>query len=195
MAHGAPPLGKYRLPHGRVFPEFGKKNPFDAKPSSPSQPPPAVAAGDTAKAALTQAAPPLPVDSSPAGARPFASAAAPVAARPAFWRRWLAGVSALPRRWATRCGSLLKSLRSWRPGPSRSRSRARHSAPTATGPVQGELRLENVRVVRNDLSDTDYEVVLADTTTASPVRREGGPAAAASRGSLNKLAERLFGDD
>jgi len=61
--------------------------------------------------------------------------------------------------------------------------------------VQGELSLENVRVVRNDLSDTDYEVVLADTATASPVRRGGGPATARAKGSLGSLAERLFGGD
>jgi len=191
LAHGAPPMGKYRLPHGRVFPEFGRKNPFGSKTSSPSLPEPTVAAGDTAKAALTQAAPPLPVESPAVEPTPFA----PAPGRPAVGKRWVAGCGPLFRLWATRCGSLLRSVLAWRPWRARSRARKRNSDLAAHGPVQGELSLENVRVVRNDLSDTDYEVVLADTATASPVRRGGGPATARAKGSLGSLAERLFGGD
>jgi hypothetical protein len=66
-------------------------------------------------------------------------------------------------------------------------------AHAASGPVQGELSLENVRVVRNDLTDTDYEVVCAETATASPVKRapQAAPAPAEVR-TLGRLAERLF---
>ena len=56
------------------------------------------------------------------------------------------------RRWLSSLKSLfgLRPLRSDRkPGPARAISQ----------PVQGELRLDNVKVLRNDLSDTDLEIV------------------------------------
>lgn len=66
-------------------------------------------------------------------------------------------------------------------------------APRADGAGQGELSLENVRVVRNDLTDTDYEVVCSQTSTASPVKRvpqtESLPTPPRP---LGRLAERLF---
>jgi hypothetical protein len=67
-----------------------------------------------------------------------------------------------------------------------------------TGPVQGELSLENVRVVRNDLTDTDYEVVAADTATASPVKQAPQTVPVSAKPELpeprplGQLADRLF---
>jgi hypothetical protein len=59
--------------------------------------------------------------------------------------------------------------------------------------VQAELSLEKVRVVRNDLTDTDYEVVCADTATASPIKKAPAtvPVSTQPR-TLGRLAERLF---
>ena len=59
-------------------------------------------------------------------------------------------------------------------------------------PVQGELRLEAVRVVRNDLSETDLEIVPADKAAdeivaAPPVNPE------VSRLAWRRVAARLFG--
>lgn len=53
--------------------------------------------------------------------------------------------------WILRIGSLTSSLRMklWKP---------RKSAPPPR-PIQGELSLDNIKPVRNDLSDTDLEVV------------------------------------
>jgi hypothetical protein len=51
-----------------------------------------------------------------------------------------------------------------KPGPARA----------VTQPVQGELRLENVKVLRNDLSDTDFEIV---TRPARPHPQSAPPKA------------------
>jgi hypothetical protein len=177
LANGAPPMGRYRLPDGRVLPNFGGKNPFGTKKTSPSQSSPGPATGVTAKAALTQAAPPLPVDSpvqTPARCLGRPCAAAPQGRRARLLNR-------------------LKALRAWRPWRRASQAAGRTAPPMPGGPVQGELRLDNVRVVRNDLSDTDYEVVSAETSTASPVRSPGQPRSAKAMAPLGRLAERLFG--
>jgi hypothetical protein len=56
--------------------------------------------------------------------------------------------------WVSQWGSKLGSLVSQKPKPARS------AIPRLNGvPVQGELSLENIKVVRNDLSDADLEVV------------------------------------
>jgi hypothetical protein len=56
--------------------------------------------------------------------------------------------------WVSQWGSKLSSLVSQKPKPARS------AIPRPNGvPVQGELSLDNIRVVRNDLSDADLEVV------------------------------------
>jgi hypothetical protein len=56
--------------------------------------------------------------------------------------------------WVSQLGSKLSSLVSQRP------KAARNAIPRLSAvPVQGELSLENIKVVRNDLSDTDLEIV------------------------------------
>ena len=64
--------------------------------------------------------------------------------------------------WVSQWGSKLSSLVSQKPKPTRSaipRFNGR-SVTDATGvPVQGELSLDNIKVIRNDLSDADLEVV------------------------------------
>ncbi|MCU0770896.1 MAG: hypothetical protein MUE94_03870 [Verrucomicrobia bacterium] len=193
LTKGAPPLGRYRLPDGRVIPDFGGgKNPFASK-TLPAQEEPAV--GVTAKAALTQAAPPSPAVL-PQGADVLS-------------------------RWARKGRSVVESVRSRLPQVSaagfglprllegvkrfpqmalqalpRKKAPVRFAATASArvqGPLQGELSLENVRVVRNDLTDTDYEVVCSETATASPVKRvpQTVPLIPQSR-PLGRLAERLF---
>jgi hypothetical protein len=78
--------------------------------------------------------------------------------------------------------------------------RSRRAMPLASStppqphtPIQAELALDHVRVVRNDLSDTDYEVVCADTSTASPVKRVPAPVSLPTPSRpLARLAQRLF---
>jgi hypothetical protein len=56
--------------------------------------------------------------------------------------------------WVSQWGSKLSSLVAQKPKPARS------AIPRLnTVPVQGELSLDNIKVVRNDLSDADLEVV------------------------------------
>jgi phage tail tape-measure protein len=62
--------------------------------------------------------------------------------------------------WVSQWGSKLGSLVSQRPKSARSAIQRFNSVP-----VQGELSLDKIKVVRNDLSDTDLEVV---TRKASP---------------------------
>ena len=57
----------------------------------------------------------------------------------------------------------------------RSRPRTAALASFAKGPLQGELSLDRIKVVRNDLSDMDLEIVrtgekAAPATTAAPLR-------------------------
>jgi len=191
LTKGAPPMGRYRLPDGRLIPTFGTgKNPFTSKTSKvlSAQEESFSEAGVTAKAALTQAAPPSSVPlarSETAGNwnvryRSFLTG---------LWRR-LQPVSLKGFRWLK---SLPSALIARLPRQKRRVPLATSSHPLPTGPVQAELCLENVRVVRNDLTDTDYEVVRAETTTASPLRKVPTTVAvpAQPRG-LGRLAERLF---
>jgi hypothetical protein len=68
--------------------------------------------------------------------------------------------------WVSEWGSKLSSLVSQRPKP------ARGAVPRSNGvAVQGELSLDNIKVVRNDLSDADLEVV---TRKATPVDKDVG---------------------
>src|SRR5215470_1212598 len=68
--------------------------------------------------------------------------------------------------WVSQWGSKLSSLVSQKPKP------ARTAIPRLNGvPVQGELSLDNIKVVRNDLSDADLEVV---TRKAAPADRNVG---------------------
>ena len=52
--------------------------------------------------------------------------------------------------------------------PARGRVTSSRKSGLAKQPVQAELTLENIRVVRNDLSDTDLEVVAARPAAPAP---------------------------
>ncbi len=65
--------------------------------------------------------------------------------------------------WVGQLGSKLSSLVSQRPKP------AKGAIPRFNGvPVQGELSLDNIKVVRNDLSDADLEVVAKKAAQPDP---------------------------
>jgi hypothetical protein len=151
---GAKDLGsRYRMTNRRLLPKFGTaRNPFqaDAAPAAPAQA--EVAAPVQAQAVETPAEPMAPVAAQLA--KP-AVAQSPKAA-PSLLQlgtskaRGLA--SALQSRWSSQLGSLLSK-------PAR-KPKLIFSAPVkATAPVQGELSLDRVKVVRNDLRDADLEVV------------------------------------
>jgi len=69
--------------------------------------------------------------------------------------------------WVGEWGSKLGSLVSQKPKPARS------AIPLFNGvPVQGELSLDNIKVVRNDLSDADLEVVTRKMAPAKKAESE-----------------------
>ena len=129
---------RYRLDKRARLPKFGSpKNPFVKEKRTPPRPD-----------AVQQTA---------AGVRPATQAAAPAVneVKPVTTqlrqavlrlREWCADMNPIPR--------LAKPVRS-APSPR-----------YATSPVQSELSLDEVKVVRNDLSDADLEIV-----PAKPVRR------------------------
>lgn len=183
-------MGRYRLPDGPVIPEFGSgKNPFTTK-TLPPQEEPSSAAGVTTRAALTQAAPPssvpLPRPSQARAAQMLARAVQGLRGSASRLKRW----SVRGLLWGKRCSTMLIARI---PRRTNRMPFASSTAPQPKGPVQGELSLENLRVVRNDLTDTDYEVVSMETSTASPVKRVPQTVAVpAEPRPLGRLAERLF---
>jgi hypothetical protein len=69
--------------------------------------------------------------------------------------------------WVSELGTKLSSLVSQKPKPARS------AIPRFNGvPVQGELSLDNIKVVRNDLSDADLEVVAKEAVKPEPQKVE-----------------------
>lgn len=194
LSKGAKPMGRYQLPAGRMLPEFGgPKNPFHRESAPTSEGNPSRGC-DTARAVSTQAAPPSPALSGPEAAE--AAGSADRVSR-------LAGWSGVARAGGRRVWDLVARWAGLIVGLGRSglaRLRFRRSLPCVqTGsaklrePVQPEFSLEQVRVVRNDLTETDYEVVSSETATASPVKRvpQTVNVPVASR-PLGRLAERLF---
>ncbi len=152
-------LGRYRLPKGNSLPRFGgTKNPFAPPPVRPAEP--------TGSAASSPAMAPMPEEEN-----------APAASSESDGQRAeSAGVKIRPRgNLAEPWRRLASAIRKWfasRKSPSGSRRPAIRlgqqpvrKRPTDF-PVQGEFSLDNVRVVRNDLRDSDLEVVPLRSMTA-----------------------------
>jgi len=71
--------------------------------------------------------------------------------------------------WLRRLAGMLSSMLWWRRTAARN-----YPAPRLTKPlVQGDLSLDNIRVVRNDLSDADLEIVRAEAPAARPAAEIG----------------------
>jgi len=71
---------------------------------------------------------------------------------------------------------------------------SRPQRPAGTPPVQGELRLDLVRPVRNDLSDADLEVVEAPEPVSAARESEAGSSIDESHRFLwSRLTARIFG--
>ena len=128
-----------------------------------------------------EAATPAPAADVPQSAEPVAVPATTVAPGPArgLWLEaaaWMSG-------WT---GKLTERFSRPKPKP------AKPSIPQfSKPPVQAELSLDRIRVVRNDLSDADLEVVPARTKAASaavPVEPERNVASP-----LGRFTTRLFG--
>jgi hypothetical protein len=151
----------YRFTPGGKLPKFGTgKNPFRGDKAAAARK--AQAAPEVAAAPATTASPP----SEDIPAKPLKATLGAVAAP--------ARASALASRLRGAVGNLILMFRRSRPGNVFVRPlKARRE------PVQGELLLDRVQVMRNDLSDADVEVVAAKPSGVAPaetsVRRPLGP--------------------
>lgn len=152
--------GRYRLPKRSPLPKFGSpKNPFAARPSEEVRQP---------DSAPKPVAPPTPAS---------AVTPPPMAPAPRSGRRNLvargAALLATASAKARRSGAALldstvrpvRRLGNWFGRIARKAAPLRRLSP----PVQAELSLENVKVVRNDLRDSDLEVVSLRSATSRKV--------------------------
>ena len=166
---------RYHMPGKNFFPKFGAlKNPFT--PPEKNEPAAAVIAPAIAKEAkpkpytrpakipvkipavilkATQRMAVLSEKLKETKRLPFVAArksAAPQPASPAWWEKFL-----------DEAGAVMSKLAGWW---SQRKSPVKPAIPRFDKPVvQGELSLENIKVVRNDLNDADLEVVPAKTFT------------------------------
>ena len=140
---------RYRVTSQRLLPRFeSRKNPFrgtaGADQEEVAKEPGVAATGATTVESIPQAA---------------AASAPQAAAAPANLPQESASKSAL-WNW---CAVQLKQLRF-----GRGERRVKPAVPRFTKPmVQAELSLEGVKVVRNDLRDSDLEIVTAKTSTVA----------------------------
>lgn len=161
--------GTYQMTSQRLLPHFGPaRNPFSSKAASNAVPEAEMAAVMQSKVQDLKA-------SSDGGERGGSQAS------------WL-GATSLLKTWKAKCDGLFK----------RAGGRAAKPAiPRFTRqPVQGELSLDKVKVVRNDLSDADLEIVPArrsatQGSSASAARSEMTTSVAA--GLWGRVANRIFG--
>jgi hypothetical protein len=183
----------YRLPRQRLLPQFGSaRNPFvsNARADAGQAKESSAKAGGGTRASTASAEIQGPGGMATAvleagrqdrAASTSASSHSPIKVS---WRR----ATALAKPWKERMSALF--------GGGRGRS-AKPVIPRFTKqPVQGELLLDNVRVVRNDLSDADLEVIPARTLAARTrpalaLEREGAHRVAGRR--WGRIANRIFG--
>jgi hypothetical protein len=149
---------RYRMRQKMQLPKFGSpKNPFAARRQAPAVP------AAPAAPATTDVTPPVSPEMTPAE---LAAARLKKTMRlPALVSTGAAGRSSQPRPAATalqrvaQWANKLNPLSRWpdRPAAAAPRPVAR----AGRSPVQGELSLDKIKVVRNDLNDADVEVVPA----------------------------------
>jgi len=124
---------RYQMTSQKLVPKFGsKRNPFAARKSDAAAP----------DAAATQAA------------------IAPVPAKAPAPSVFSNGPA--PQPWSARLASWVSGLKAKLSRPQRGLQRAQPTTAAAALPgavVQGELLLDGIKVVRNDLSETDLEIV------------------------------------
>lgn len=167
---------RYHLTNQRLLPKFEpKKNPFG--PGTPDH---------TAASVLPSPSAPAAESKSLHEALKPATETTKVSAREVMQNR----ESFLRRLWRWGC-STVGRLRFWR-----RRSQLRSGARTQPKRLfQAELSLEAVKVVRNDLTDSDFEIVASRAPTDAK-RLASVPAtaeAALANGRWGKMADRLFG--
>ncbi len=154
---------RYRVTTQRLLPKFGSaRTPFRGGARPSSGPAPSTTGGVSEPSSLRCASQPVAPE---VGPTPTALARYTLAARNAAWAVW--------QRMGAR-------LRGWKAKVSERIARPPRKSGKAAIPrfdkpaVQGELSLDRVKVVRNDLSDTDLEIVPANPK-AAPVAPAAEP--------------------
>ena len=150
---------RYRMRQKMQLPKFGSpKNPFAARPQAPAVP------AAPASPATTDITPPVSREMTPAE---LAAARLKKTMRlPVVVSTGAAGKNSQPRppatalqrvaQWANKLNPL-----SWWPDRPAAAAVPRPVVRAGRSPVQGELSLDKIKVVRNDLNDADVEVVSA----------------------------------
>jgi hypothetical protein len=185
LVGSANPESRYRMYKRGLLPKFGSgKNPFMAAHSE----------GQEANSPVAQQAKPVEVAANLKETKrlPVLEASAAVGkltqSAPGLKRapesKFLG-----PRRWMQKLKGFI-----FRP---RARTPAKSALPRFNQPpIQGELSLEKVKVVRNDLSDTDFEVVPAKLpqveASSGPAAEEPAPPELAGS-AVGRVASRFFG--
>lgn len=211
---GAPNEGRYDISNCNKLPKFNAaKNPF-AQPSKPAEPAPVVSVPAPAPVVAPVVAPVelLPVEPAPVAVAPVVvtqpkktqvieykkTQRLPQVAGPSLVQVTLTKSKAMANAGMAFClSSFVKGL-----GLARKVSaRFRHKEPASVLPrlgkpaVQTLLSLDNVTVVRNNLEDSDLEIVTANTATSTQVAPTT-PVASPKRGpvpaALKKLSARLM---
>jgi hypothetical protein len=176
-------ISRYRMTDPRALPKFGSgKNPFEvapkteATPSTPASPPGEPSAVSQQTGSVDQAGAPACASASSSEQSPPSKSGGKVGLKvgnPPIWQFWETKrqsrtddsknyLSRSPEVSSAKTSSWIARLFGWLPGSS---PRADRATPRPAllnpvkEPVQGELSLDGVRVVRNDLSDADLEVV------------------------------------
>ena len=185
------PAVRYRLIEHKLLPKFGNaKKAFDGAPKAKANtsPPPLRAEGPSTIAPETrtkgQLSPCADAPDVSSGQSPLPKLGGEVGIGAGYWPVRLpwtvkvkskdnlptGSVAARPTGSPTRVISWLAKLWAWLSGPfAQSRRQPVLAAvpQPAKLPVQGELSLDSVQVMRNDLSDTDLEIVPAKVQSAA----------------------------
>jgi hypothetical protein len=166
------PENRYHLPGEMGLPKFGgKKNPFRATvfpdKTEGAEPAASMAAPEVGAVESTTLVDPTPEPQPAAASASVHSAAKAEQAAPAQARERVAGRT-----------SPFKALLLWGRAKKANPARALAGRPL----VQGELSLDRVKVVRNDLSETDFEIVpLGRVERPATVRSEAAARAVPAR--------------
>jgi hypothetical protein len=179
---------RYRVTSQRLLPQFGDgRNPFSSRgkagpaqmgPSSPED------HGPTSVPQEMRRSPALRGESEAAPRRGPQGVATPASCSPQRFSGVLRRrTAALLAGWKTKLVGVLAKRRLKATNP---------AIPRFTKPqVQGELSLERIKVVRNDLSDADLEVIPAKPPTAPVMRATEG--AAGTESAWGRVTARVIG--
>lgn len=186
------PGGRYRMGAKGLLPKFGGRNPFSDQPAPPAGPstgkiPRYQMSPSELAAARLKETKRLPM---PPAATPQTSE--PVAPKSKRWVEWVKWVASVPSTAASACAVVLGQMRRVSPLAWWRQRRKQQPAPKALQksgklPVQGELSLDNVKVVCNDLSDADVEIVPAASVPKAVSVKEPEPAATVEKEAAAEL--------